>query len=335
MRASRHSQRVHCCHPPVATTRRRFSAQRHIQVQANSEAADAVAAVASSPQVTELPTRLNGTPHPREMRRFFYSDAADSVLRALAAESRVTLRCTIPELNPEMDVWRVGTLLELVREVATRVAEDGRLVKVCVQGSMGQGVFQGLPLSLSGVARIMKMMDWGEVAEQVTFGEVSAEDAEGDADVFLLIAPQNIVGNTIMTNLSDMVEAVEEKKKAMVLINPQLKDMPSHSGIMGVRGREGRLQLAESFVPAYHFRLLYYSGSYYPIMGAMRYEYGGKWQVYKRVDLSRKDEEYKLWGEFAAEPSGGEITAELKQTVPLLLRGKVPEDKKRKDGKWW
>ena len=36
------------------------------------------------------------------------------------------MRCTIPELNPEMDVYRVGTLLELVREVATRVAEDGK-----------------------------------------------------------------------------------------------------------------------------------------------------------------------------------------------------------------
>lgn len=115
--------------------------------------ADAVAAVAAAPQVVALPTRMNGTPHSRELRRFFYTDAADSVLRALAAdESRVTMRCTIPELNPEMDVYRVGTLLELTREVATRLAEDGRRVKVCIQGSMGQGVFQGLPLSLSGAA---------------------------------------------------------------------------------------------------------------------------------------------------------------------------------------
>ena len=50
-------------------------------------------------------------------------------------------------------------------------------------------------------------MDWGGVADKVTFGEVSAEDADDAADVFLLIAPQNIVGNTIMTNLSDMVRA--------------------------------------------------------------------------------------------------------------------------------
>lgn len=75
------------------------------------------------------------------------------------------------------------------------------------------------------------------------------------------------------------VEAAEDAKKQIVLINPLLGDMPSHSGIMGVRGREVRLQLADSFKPAYHFRLLYFSGSMYPIMGAVRFEFGGRWQV--------------------------------------------------------
>ena len=51
-------------------------------------------------------------------------------------------RCTIPELNPEFDVFRIGTLLELVRDIATSLAQDGKRVKVCVQQSMGQGVFQ-------------------------------------------------------------------------------------------------------------------------------------------------------------------------------------------------
>ena len=51
-------------------------------------------------------------------------------------------RCTVPELNPEMDVFRIGTLLELCRDIATALALDGRRVKVCVQKSMGQGVFQ-------------------------------------------------------------------------------------------------------------------------------------------------------------------------------------------------
>lgn len=58
-------------------------------------------------------------------------------------------------------------------------------------------------------------------------------------------------------------------------------------------------------------------------------------QVYKRVDLSRKDEEYKLWGEFEREPNGGQITQEIRQKVPLLLRGKVSEEPKTKGDKWW
>ena len=33
------------------------------------------------------------------------------------------------------------------------------------------------------------------------------------------------------------VEALEEKGKAIILMNPVLKDIPSHSGIMGVRCR--------------------------------------------------------------------------------------------------
>lgn len=41
-----------------------------------------------------------------------------------------------------MDVFRIGTLLELCRDIATALAEDGDCVKVCVQKSMGQGVFQ-------------------------------------------------------------------------------------------------------------------------------------------------------------------------------------------------
>jgi hypothetical protein len=36
----------------------------------------------------------------------------------------------------------VGTLLEMVRDMATALALDGKRVKVCVQAAMGQGVFQ-------------------------------------------------------------------------------------------------------------------------------------------------------------------------------------------------
>ena len=65
------------------------------------------------------------------------SDMQTEILTLLAC-----CRVTIPELNPEMDVFRVGTLLEMVREMAVGLAQDGQRVKVSVQQAMGQGVFQ-------------------------------------------------------------------------------------------------------------------------------------------------------------------------------------------------
>lgn len=38
-------------------------------------------------------------------------------------------------------MYRVGTLLEMVRELAVALAAGGRKVKVCVQQPLGQGVF--------------------------------------------------------------------------------------------------------------------------------------------------------------------------------------------------
>jgi hypothetical protein len=60
-------------------------------------------------------------------------------------------------------------------------------------------------LVVSGVSKIMQMMDWGDAAEFISFGAISKEDADCDADVLILVAPQNIVGNTIMTHLEEMV----------------------------------------------------------------------------------------------------------------------------------
>ena len=41
-----------------------------------------------------------------------------------------------PEMNNQMDSYRIGTLLELARAVAIRLAEQNLRVRVCVQGSM-------------------------------------------------------------------------------------------------------------------------------------------------------------------------------------------------------
>lgn len=75
------------------------------------------------------------------------------------------------------------------------------------------------------------------------------------------------------------VEAAEKAGQSVILVNPILKDIPGHSGIMGIRGRETRIKFADSFETVYHFRLLYVSGYFYPIMGAIRKSFESAWKV--------------------------------------------------------
>jgi len=219
------------------------------------------------------------------------------------------MRMVIPETNPEMDVFRIGTMLEMIRVIATAAASDGKRVKVCVQGTMGEGVFQGLPLSLSGVRRILDAMDWGDVDEFISKGAVGPDEID-EADYYLIISPQNIVGQTVVPLLEGMCEAAESKGKKVLIINPNLTDIPSAAGVMGVRGRAERIAFAESFQKAYEFRLLYVSGTWYPIMGAFRYAFGGSWDVYKRTGLG-KNEAYGVVKSFEEEPTRGQISDTL------------------------
>ncbi len=47
-------------------------------------------------------------------------------------------------------------------------------------------------------------MDWGDAEDFVRFGAVGAQHID-DCDYYILLCPQNVVGNTIMTGLLDMV----------------------------------------------------------------------------------------------------------------------------------
>ena len=53
-----------------------------------------------------------------------------------------------------------------------------------------------------------------------------------------------------------MAAAAGVANKAMVLINPKLTDVQSAAGVGSVRGRQGRLDFARTFITAYHLRLL-------------------------------------------------------------------------------
>jgi len=319
-------------HQDMSRLHRQRNACRPFQ-STRGQAGRRTSARATTVASVQIPQRLNGTPMPRETRQFFYKDVAAAVKAAVAAgEQRIRLQCTIPETNNEQDVYRIGTVLEMVRELAVTLAQDGKRVKVCIQGPMGQGVFMGLPLSLSGVRRIMDQMDWGDADDFVTTGAVGADQVD-DTDFYILVAPQNVVGgNLIMTALGEHVAAAEEKGKTVITLNGNLKDIPSHSGVMGIRGREDRMAFASSFKLAYHFRLLFLPGFTYPIMGALRYSYGQDWEVYKRTErkdpaFKKKVEEYQLVGEFPGSgpmPDGNQITTSFQ-----------PKAKQKPAGQWW
>jgi adenylate kinase len=240
---------------------------------------------------------LNQVPHNRYVRQWFYDKVSTAILDAvvLASNGKITNRQKVvtlfPETNPEMDSYRIGTILELVRSVAIRLAEENLRVRVCVQNSMGVGIFTGLPKQLSGVSRLVQAMDWqsgpgevneGMVGDYVRFGAVGADhvfnevrDTDGivtqhQDDVFLILAPQSMVGTdtSIIPLLSEMVDAAGDRP--VILFNADLTDKISAAGQQSVRGRQARIDFANSFETVYHFQNIYVSGtSYFPILGSI------------------------------------------------------------------
>ncbi|KAB1211873.1 Adenylate kinase 2, chloroplastic [Morella rubra] len=162
-------------------------------------------AAASEDNWRGIPTRLNNIPHSREIRKYFYTDVLEATQRAINdGRTRLKVEINIPELNPEMDVYRIGTLMELARVLALSFANDGKRVKVCVQGSMGEGARAGMPLQLAGTRQILEFMDWGDYDALGTFvkiGSVGAKEVDEQDDIFVLVAPQNAVGNCIIDDL--------------------------------------------------------------------------------------------------------------------------------------
>ncbi|TXG60817.1 hypothetical protein EZV62_012180 [Acer yangbiense] len=275
-----------------------------------------------------IPTRLNNIPHSREIRNYFYDDVLQATQRAVNdGRSRLKVEINIPELNPEMDVYRIGTLMELVRVIALSFADDGKRVKVCVQGSMGEGALAGMPLQLAGTRKILEFMDWGDYGAKDTFikiGSIGGKEVEEQDDLFILVAPQNAVGNCIIDDLRAMTESAG--KRPVILINPKLKDLPGSSGVMQTMGRNKRLEYAASFESCYFFRLLYYMGTQYPIMGALRMTYPYGCELYKRVDEPSGKEKYVILSTFPERPNIDEIND--------AFEGKPGDQAKKASGFW-
>ncbi|KAG6586355.1 Adenylate kinase 5, chloroplastic, partial [Cucurbita argyrosperma subsp. sororia] len=275
-----------------------------------------------------IPTRLNNIPHSREIRKYFYDDVLEGTKRAVKdGRTRLKVEINIPELNPEMDVYRIGTLMELIRTIALSFADDGKRVKVCIQGSMGEGALSGMPLQLAGTRKILEYMDWGEYGALGTFvkiGSIGAKEVDEQDDMFILVAPQNAVGNCIIDDMKAMTDAAGDRP--VILVNPRLKDLPGSSGIMQTMGRDKRLEYAASFQICYFFRLLYYAGTQYPIMGALRMSHPYGYELYRRVDEPSGKERYVLLSKYPTRPSTDDIND--------AFQGKERNAEKKSSGIW-
>lgn len=49
-----------------------------------------------------------------------------------------------PEVNPAYDTYRIGTILEMIRQITLSLTcNEGKKVRICVQQSLGEGIFTG------------------------------------------------------------------------------------------------------------------------------------------------------------------------------------------------
>ena len=283
-------------------------------------------------------------PHNRYVRQWFYDKASKAILDAvtLCSQSRLPNTMNVvsmfPETNPSMDSYRIGTILELVRDAAINLAEQNLRVRICVQASMGVGIFVGVPKQLNGVSKLLQLMDWqsgpgevneGMVGDYVNFGAIGADhvqnqvcDANGNVlhhqdDVFLLIAPQSMVGtdSSILPFLQEHVRAAGDRP--VILINADLTDKISSAGQQSVRGRQDRLDFAARFTTIFHFQNIYVSGtSYFPILGAITKLHPDEpWVCHQRRDFAENGGEIYVPGTCVC--GGGIVALDEKDMLPV------------------
>uniref|UniRef100_M4FCW9 adenylate kinase n=1 Tax=Brassica campestris TaxID=3711 RepID=M4FCW9_BRACM len=254
-----------------------------------------------------IPTRLNNIPHSRDIRSYFYEDVLQATVRSIKdGNTRLRVDINIPELNPEMDVYRIGTLMELVRTLALSFADDGKRVKVCVQGSMGEGALAGMPLQLAGTRKILEYMDWGDDETLGTFvklGAIGGKEVDEEDDIFILVAPQNAVGNCIIDDLQAMTTAAG--KRPVVLINPRLK-VP-----FGCEYNIKKPTKIES--ESFKFNMV-------------RMSYPYRYELYKRVTEENGKEKYVLISTYSERPTPDQIND--------AFSGKSREESKKPSGIW-
>jgi Domain of unknown function (DUF1995) len=273
---------------------------------------------------------ITASPMPREDRDCYIIAAADAAVACVrdfgAAQSGgdgtgmrpnnvFNLTLQVPQLNPELDVYDRRMLMTLTWAVVTgMVSELGLRTRVLIQGT---GRYGAVPLSIAGLRRHLEAdmgvssEAWGgEEAMAAKLGVSEMEDPRGVADednCIIVISPTNAAGMPVVEDCMRMVERVG-RERPIFLINPRLADVPSAAGVMSTGGRASRIAFLESMENPFYLRLLYDSGTMYPLRGILFHRHGEQWQIWapEGVESFRK-----VGTEFATRPNSSQITDAL------------------------
>lgn len=185
-------------------------------------------------------------------------DSALSSERSTVAQ--VTLQ--IPQLDPALDIYDRRFLLQAAWAViSATVAEHSLRTRVLVQG---RRAFGAIPLSVAGLRRTfdgdlaLSASDWP--TDSIRSGDLEdPDDIADDDDLVLVLSPTNAVSVPVIDEVISLVKRAGSRP--VILLNPSLNDVPSHSGVMQVSGRAARIAFLDSITNLFYFRVLYDPGS--------------------------------------------------------------------------
>lgn len=174
--------------------------------------------------------------------------------------AQITL--ALPQLDPELDIYDRRFLLQLTWAIADVTAVSCSLrTRVLVQGA---GAFGGIPLSVAGLRRTfdadvqMSREAWPENSIQT--GTLENEDDLANEDqIIICLSPTNAISVPAIRSIMEMVRRANGRP--VILLNPRLADVPSHSGVMQVSGRDDRIRFLECITDIFYIRLLFTAGT--------------------------------------------------------------------------
>lgn len=274
---------------------------------------------ADSPKVAGTPCftkRILSSPMPRSDRQVYLDNVTASVDAFLTSFKEGNPSVTMPpvaqatllapQLNPSLDIYDRRFLLQLTWAAIASTARTHSLrTRVLIQG---RRAFGAIPLSVAGLRRHFdgdleaSITEWPDTV--VRSGDLEdVNDLDDSDEAIIVVSPTNAVSIPIISSVMDVVERA--KGRPVLLLNPRLDDVPSHSGVMQVSGRAGRIAFLKTIQDVFYLRLLYDPGSSYPPRGILYQSWPQKWQVWRSEDI---DVSYSLISETDEQPNPSQIS---------------------------